>query len=77
MVGVHFTGRKLNSDFFEIEDAERYACRGMISPVLRTTQYQVLCWRRRCEAIALTGSVQHKTVAALRSNEKVSARIVC
>lgn len=47
-----------------------HTCREMMSPALRSVQQQFLRWRQRCGTVVVTDSLQHRAVAALRSNNK-------
>lgn len=69
-VAMQLSGRKMNSRSLEIGDGQMHVCRERMSAVLRRALYQLLRWRRKCGATAVTGSVQRGKIAALRYSSK-------
>lgn len=62
--------------FFEDGKDQMHACRGMISAALCRVQYRFLCRWRGCGNIAVTVSVQHVTVRALKNGTGSSCKSV-
>lgn len=70
MAAVHFAEKRFNSIHFENSSFQTRKARVVPNPVLQVVQKKFLCWQRMCKPTAVRESVQHGTVAALRSNER-------